>query len=33
MYVADHRFTENIDKTKAGLAAYMSEAIAANAER
>jgi DNA-binding transcriptional MerR regulator len=33
MYVADHRFTKNIDKAKEGLAAYMSEAIAANAAR
>ena len=29
MYVADARFTENIDKHGEGLAAYMSEAIAA----
>lgn len=29
MYIADPRFTENIDKAGAGLAAYMSEAIAA----
>jgi DNA-binding transcriptional MerR regulator len=29
MYVADHRFTENIDKAKPGLARYMSDAIAA----
>lgn len=33
MYVADPRFTENIDKAGEGLAAYMSEAIAANAAR
>lgn len=33
MYVADDRFTKNIDKAKEGLAAYMSEAIAANAAR
>ena len=33
MYVADHRFTENIDKAWPGLAAYMSEAIQANARR
>jgi DNA-binding transcriptional MerR regulator len=33
MYVADHRFTENIDKNGAGLAAYMSEAILANGLR
>jgi MerR family transcriptional regulator, thiopeptide resistance regulator len=32
MYVADSRFTENIDKAGPGLAQYMSEAIAANAE-
>jgi hypothetical protein len=29
MYVADRRFTENIDKAGEGLAAYMSEAISA----
>jgi DNA-binding transcriptional MerR regulator len=29
MYVADPRFTENIDKAKSGLAQYMSDAIAA----
>jgi hypothetical protein len=33
MYVADARFTENIDKTAPGLAKYMSDAIAANARR
>jgi hypothetical protein len=33
MYVADHRFTENIDRYAPGLAAYMRDAIAANAER
>ncbi len=33
MYVADHRFTENIDRYGAGLAAYMREAILANAAR
>jgi DNA-binding transcriptional MerR regulator len=33
MYVADPRFTANIDKTGEGLAAYMSEAIAANSAR
>ncbi|MER7762951.1 MerR family transcriptional regulator [Streptomyces sp. NPDC097619] len=33
MYVADHRFTENIDKAGEGLAAYLSEAIVANAAR
>jgi hypothetical protein len=33
MYVADHRFTENIDKAGPGLAQYMSEAIAANCRR
>ena len=32
MYVADPRFTENIDKAAPGLAAYMREAILANAE-
>ena len=31
MYVADERFTTNIDKAGEGLAAYMSAAIAANA--
>lgn len=31
MYVADPRFRETIDRAGAGLAAYMSEAIAANA--
>lgn len=31
MYVADPRFTESIDRAGPGLAAYMSEAIAANA--
>jgi DNA-binding transcriptional MerR regulator len=31
MYVADARFTENIDKAGEGLAEYMSAAIAANA--
>jgi DNA-binding transcriptional MerR regulator len=30
MYVADSRFTENIDKAGEGLARYVSEAIAAN---
>jgi hypothetical protein len=29
MYVVDHRFTENIDKAKPGLAQYTSDAIAA----
>ena len=29
MYVADPRFTKNIDKARPGLAKYMSEAIAA----
>jgi hypothetical protein len=29
MYVADPRFTENIDKAGEGLADYMSRAIAA----
>jgi len=33
MYVADPRFTENIDKAGEGLAEYMSEAIRANAPR
>ena len=33
MYVADARFTKNIDRAGAGLAAYMSGAIAANAAR
>ncbi|MFI0818988.1 MerR family transcriptional regulator [Streptomyces sp. NPDC021098] len=33
MYVTDHRFTENIDKAKPGLAAYLRGAILANAER
>jgi DNA-binding transcriptional MerR regulator len=31
MYVADHRFTENIDRYAPGLAAYIRDAIAANA--
>lgn len=33
MYVDDARFTENIDRAGAGLAQYMSDAIAANAAR
>jgi len=33
MYVADPRFTKNIDRAGEGLAAYMSEAIVANAAR
>jgi DNA-binding transcriptional MerR regulator len=33
MYVDDHRFTENIDQGQPGLAAYMRDAIAANADR
>jgi MerR family transcriptional regulator, thiopeptide resistance regulator len=33
MYVADARFTRNIDKAGEGLAAYMSAAIVANASR
>jgi DNA-binding transcriptional MerR regulator len=33
MYAADPRFIESIDRAGAGLAAYMSEAIAANARR
>ncbi len=33
MYVADPRFTDNIDRAGPGLARYMSEAFAANAAR
>ncbi len=33
MYVADARFTENIDRAAPGLAAYLSAAIAANSRR
>ena len=33
MYIADRRFTDNIDRAGDGLAAYLSEAIAANAAR
>ncbi len=33
MYIADPRFTANIDATAPGLAAYMRDAIAANADR
>lgn len=33
MYVTDPRFTENIDRTAEGLAAYLREAILANAAR
>jgi DNA-binding transcriptional MerR regulator len=33
MYVADHRFTENIDRYAPGLAAYLRDAIHANASR
>lgn len=33
MYVADERFTKNIDETAPGLAAYMSGAFVANANR
>lgn len=33
MYVDDPRFTANIDKTAPGLAAYMRDAIIANADR
>lgn len=33
MYVNDHRFTENIDAYGSGLAAYLREAILANAAR
>ncbi|MFJ6568641.1 MerR family transcriptional regulator [Streptomyces sp. NPDC091292] len=33
MYIADERFTRNIDKAKPGLAAYLRAAILANAAR
>ncbi len=33
MYVTDQRFTENIDRNGEGLAAYLREAILANAAR
>lgn len=33
LYVADERFTKNIDKTKPGLAAFMKEAMAVYADR
>jgi DNA-binding transcriptional MerR regulator len=33
MYVADHRFTGNIDRYAPGLAAYLRDAILANADR
>ncbi|WP_164013351.1 MerR family transcriptional regulator [Pyxidicoccus trucidator] len=33
MYVADQRFTENIDRVRPGLARFLREAIIANAER
>jgi DNA-binding transcriptional MerR regulator len=33
MYVADERFTRNIDQAKPGLAAYLKDAILANAAR
>lgn len=33
MYVADHRFTENIDKMKPGLAAFWRDAIAVYCDR
>jgi DNA-binding transcriptional MerR regulator len=33
MYVTDERFTQNIDKAKPGLAAYLRDAIVANAAR
>lgn len=33
MYVADHRFTENIDKVKPGLAAFWRDAIAVFCDR
>ena len=32
MYVADPRFTENLDKTAPGLATYMRDAMVANAD-
>ncbi|MFD7500009.1 MerR family transcriptional regulator [Streptomyces sp. NPDC059850] len=32
-YVTDQRFTENLDKVKPGFAAYLRDAIQANAER
>jgi DNA-binding transcriptional MerR regulator len=33
MYVSDHRFTESIDRSAPGLAAYLRQAILANADR
>jgi hypothetical protein len=33
MYVADSRFTENLDKVKPGLAKYWRDANVANADR
>jgi DNA-binding transcriptional MerR regulator len=33
MYLADHRFTENIDRYASGLAGYLRDAIVANAAR
>lgn len=33
MYVSDPRFTANYEKTRSGMAQYMCDAIAANAER
>ena len=33
MYVADERFTKTYDQVKPGLAAYLREAIHANADR
>jgi hypothetical protein len=33
MYVADQRFTENLDRVRPGLARFLREAIIANAER
>ena len=33
VYIADSRFTENIDRTTPGLAAYLSAAIASNCDR
>ncbi|WP_425567720.1 TipAS antibiotic-recognition domain-containing protein [Nonomuraea dietziae] len=33
MYVGDARFTETLESAASGLAAYLSEAIEANADR
>jgi hypothetical protein len=33
MYVTDQRFTDNIDRYRPGLAAYLRDAIFANADR